>query len=139
MTAESGLAQVEGLAAEVRAARHGGRRRLVVRRVAGLEPELAGLLAAYLLESCSRAVTAVAGTGGPQATTHLDSLRRLLLRRCDGPVRRREVTAVIAALHIACEGRGLGPQADWSARQLIDLIDVEHALDHAARVGAAAP
>lgn len=133
-----GEVAVERLADDLRAARHGGRRWQVARRVGRLEPAVADSLAELLLGSCARIVAGLAGAGGPDPDAHVDALRRLLLRRCDGPRRRREVAAVIATLRARCGGAGpVAGHVGWTPAQLIDLVDVEHALGHAARVGAA--
>jgi hypothetical protein len=90
-------------------------------------------LVADLVARCDVALAAVAADGGPDRATHLQELRRVLLRaaRHPTPARRAEITALLRAL----DGDATAVRPDGLPALVTDLGRVERALDRVAAVG----
>jgi hypothetical protein len=86
-----------------------------------------------LVARCDLALAAVAADGGPDRTTHLQELRRVLLRSTvrSTPARRAEITALLRVL----DGDATAIRPDGLPALVTDLGRVERALDRVAAVG----
>jgi hypothetical protein len=86
-----------------------------------------------LVARCDVALAAVAADGGPDRATHLQELRRVLLRasRRPTPARRAEITALLRVL----DGDATAIHPDGLPALVTDLGRVERALERVAAVG----